>query len=456
MRYIPHTREDVERMLRVIGAGSVDALFDAIPERDRLRAAPDLPPPLSESELMDHLQDLGAANQPQNRRTGTLVFAGAGCHPHAVPAAVGTLAGRSEFYTAYTPYQPELSQGTLLSIFEFQTMVCELLGMEVSNASMYDGASGTAEGMLMARRLTKRRKIAVAAALHPSYARTGATYLAGMEDPAEVMVPVPWTASGSLDLGALDAALDKETAAVVVQTPNFFGVVEDLAPVCEAAHAVGALVIAVCTEPLAMALLRPPGAAGADIAVAEGLGFAGPPSLGGPGVGLFAARGKKAMRAMPGRIVGQTTDTRGRPGFVLTLSTREQHIRREKATSNICTNHGLMALRFAIHLALLGKTGFQELARLNMSKAAFAREAICSLDGFEPAFDGPFFNEFAVRVPGGDAGALVDRSVARGVVPGVALGRFFPDLKDTLLVAVNESHRREDIVRLTKSFKSAG
>jgi len=456
MRYIPHTPEDVQRMLRVIGAQSVDDLFAVIPKGQRLRGALPLPGPLSETELMDHLRELGAVNQPQSRDRDMLVFAGAGCHPHAIPAAVSTLAGRSEFYTAYTPYQPELSQGTLLSIFEFQTMVCELLGMEVANASMYDGASGAAEAILMARRLTRRRKAVVAASLHPAYRRTCATYLAGMEDPGEAIVSVPWTSAGTLDLEALQRALDKDTAAVVVQSPSFLGVIEDLGPVCEAAHAAGALVVAVCTEPLALALLKPPGESGADIAVAEGIGLAGPPSMGGPGVGLFAVQGKKAVRAMPGRIVGQTTDSTGRPGFVLTLATREQHIRREKATSNICTNHGLMALRFTIHLALLGRTGFVELARANLAKAAFARQLLCGLDGVEPAFGGPFFNELALRVPGGDADALVARAVTRNVVPGVALGRFYPELRDTLLVSVNETHREGDIRRLAKSFKTIG
>jgi glycine dehydrogenase subunit 1 len=436
-------------MLQVIGARSVDDLFDVIPEGQRLDRPLDLPPPLSESELLAHLHELGSSNQPHG---DTLVFAGAGCHPHTVPGAVSTLAGRSEFYTAYTPYQPELSQGTLLAVFEFQTMVCELLGMEVANASMYDGASATAEAILMARRLTRRRGAVVARSLHPEYAATCATYLAGMEE-KDCVTTVPWGPKGAVDLDALQEALDDRTAAVVVQSPNFLGVLEDLAPVCEAAHHAGALVVAVCTEPLALALARAPGDAGADIAVAEGGGLAGPANLGGPGVGLFASRGKKAMRAMPGRIVGQTEDAEGRPGFVLTLSTREQHIRREKATSNICTNHGLMALRFTIHLALLGKSGFVELARLNLAKAALARRMICELDGFGTAFEAPSFNEFAVRVPDGDAAAVVARAVSRGVVPGVALGRFYPDMADTLLVSVNETHREQDIRRLVKALK---
>ncbi len=452
MRYIPHTPQDIERMLRVIGAPSVEALFDVIPEQLRFEDPLDLPPPLCEADLLSHLQQLGGQNQPHSRGS-MLVFAGAGIHPHAIPCAVDQLSGRSEFYTAYTPYQPELSQGTLTAIFEFQTMVAELLGMETANASMYDGASATAEGILMARRLKRKRDRAVlAGSLHPDYVSTCETYLSGL-GVDQPLRSVGINERGGVDLDALGEALDDSVAAVVVQTPSFLGVLEDLQPICDAAHAAGALVVAVTTEPLAFALAQPPGAAGADIAVGEGIGLCGPPNLGGPGLGLFAATGKKAPRTMPGRLVGQTVDVDGNPGFVLTLSTREQHIRREKATSNICTNHGLMALRFTIHLALLGKTGLVELARLNLAKAAFARDLLAGLDGYSPRFDAPFFNEIALRVPGGDAEAVVQRAASRGVVPGVALGRFDADLRDTLLVSVTELHRREDIERLARELE---
>jgi len=295
----------------------------------------------------------------------------------------------------------------------------------------------------------------LAGSLHPDYARTCETYLSGLgvDQPLRT---AGVTAEGGVALSALARALDESVAAVVVQTPSFLGVLEDLRPICEVAHAAGALVVAVTTEPLVFALAQPPGAAGADIAVGEAIGLCGPPNLGGPGLGIFATRGKKALRAMPGRLVGQTVDADGKPGFVLTLSTREQHIRREKATSNICTNHGLMALRFTIHLALLGKTGLVELARLNMAKAAFARELLAGLDGYSPRFDASFFNEIALRVPGGDAQVVVDRAAARGVVPGVALGHFFDELRDTLLVSVTELHRREDIERLARELQEAG
>ena len=455
MRYIPHTPQDIETMLRAVGAPTVEALFDIIPEALRFEGELDLSPPLAEADLLQHLLQLGCLNQPQDRGSGMLVFAGAGVSTHAIPSAVDQLASRSEFYTAYTPYQPELSQGTLTAIFEFQTMVAELLGMETANASMYDGATATAEGILMARRLSRRRDRAVlAGSVHPEYARTCETYLSGLgvDQPLRT---VGVDHAGGVDLAALDRALDDSVAAVVVQTPSFLGVVQDLQPICQVAHAAGALVVAVTTEPLVFALTRPPGAAGADMAVGEAIGLCGPPNMGGPGLGLFAARGKKAMRTMPGRLVGQTVDQDGKPGFVLTLSTREQHIRREKATSNICTNHGLMALRFTIHMALLGKTGLVELARLNMAKAAFARDLLTSFDGFSARFDAPMFNEFALRVPGGDAQALVERAAVRGVVPGVAMGRFSEDLRDTLLVSVTEMHRREDLERLAHELEAA-
>ena len=455
MRYIPHTQQDIDGMLRAVGVPTVEALFDIIPEQLRFKGALDLSPPLCEADLLSHLQQLGCLNQPHSRGTGMLVFAGAGIHPHSIPSAVDMLSGRSEFYTAYTPYQPELSQGTLLAIFEFQTLVAELLGMEVANASMYDGATATAEGILMARRLTRRDRAVLAGDLHPDYARTCETYLSGLglDQPLRTVGVSP---GGGVDLVALEQALDDSVAAVVVQTPSFLGVLEDLRPICDAAHAAGALVVAATTEPLAFALAQPPGEAGADIAVGEAIGLCGPPNLGGPGLGLFATRGKKATRSMPGRLVGQTVDQDGRPGFVLTLSTREQHIRRERATSNICTNHGLMALRFTIHLALLGKTGLVQLARLNMAKAAFARDRLAGLEGYSLRFDAPCFNEFALRVPGGDAGEVVRRAAARGVVPGVDLGRFSAERRDTLLVSVTELHRREDIERLARELELAG
>jgi len=315
---------------------------------------------------------------------------------------------------------------------------------------MYDGATAAVEAMLMARRLTRRDRVLVSGGVHPEYLEVARTYMAGLGPLEDQLTSLPLTPEGRTDLAALDAALGKDVAAVVVQSPNFFGLLEDLAPVCEAAHAHKALVIAVCAEPLSLALARAPGAAGADIAVGEGIGLAGPPNLGGPGVGMLAASGKKARRAIPGRLVGQTRDLDGKPGFVLTLSTREQHIRREKATSNICTNHGLMALRFAIHLSLLGKGGFDGLARLNLAKAEYAKQRLAALDGFALRFPGHTFNEFCLDVPGGDAAAVVSAAAARGLVPGVALGRFAPELNGALLVSINEGHRKEEIDDLAR------
>jgi glycine dehydrogenase subunit 1 len=362
---------------------------------------------------------------------------------------VDALISRAEFYTVYTPYQPEISQGTLQATFEFQTIVAEILGLDVANASMYDGASACAEAVLMARRITGRRKAVVSAALHPEYVATMLTYTSMVDEVGKSSIHrIPVTACGNTDEVGLQAAVahaGDDLACVVIQTPNFLGVIEDLRPIAELCHQHGALLVAVSTEPLAFALLAPPGHLGADIAVAEGLGLAGAPCFGGPGVGLMAAA-KDYVRQMPGRLVGETVDKEGRRGYVLTLATREQHIRREKATSNICTNHGLVALAFTIHMSLLGKKGFQDLATLNASKAAFARDRLASLPGFALRFPaGPTFNEFALRVPGGDAQALCDKVLPRGVLPGVPLGRFNNAYKDTLLVAVNETHLKEDI-----------
>ena len=456
MRYLPHTPEDVTRMLRVIGVESVAKLFDVIPEGLRHHGELDLPRALSEPELLDLLQELGARNRPAMRQNGHLVFAGAGIYRHHIPAAVDALSLRGEFATAYTPYQPEVSQGTLMAIYEFQTMVCELYGTEVANASMYDGASATAEAMLMARRLTRRKRTLLCGGLHPEYRETCTTYAAGLDPESDETIQiVPQGADGRVDLSALRAAMTDDVASIIVQTPNFFGLIEDLAPLAELAHEAGALLVAINNEPVALALVEAPGAQGADIVAGDGTGLATLPTLGGPGVGLFGTNGKKALRALPGRLVGETVDTVGRRGYVLTLSTREQHIRRDKATSNICTNHGLYALRFAIHLALLGPTGLKRLAELNLAKAHYARERLAALDGFALRFDGPMFNELTLRVPNGDAAALISAAGRRGITPGVALGRFDAALADTLLIAVTETHSKDDIDQLASVLAEA-
>ncbi|MDY0002393.1 MAG: aminomethyl-transferring glycine dehydrogenase subunit GcvPA [Polyangia bacterium] len=464
MRYIPHTDSDVRRMLETIGAPSVEALFRSIPATDRAKRPLGLPQALDEHRLLGMLRDLSGQSRSATDCGGPLAFLGAGAHRHSVPAVLDHLVGRAEFLTAYTPYQAEISQGTLEAVFEFQTTVCEMFGLEVANASMYDGASAAAEALLMARRLTKRQIFLVSEGVHPEYLETCRTFISGL-DGATIEV-VPLASDGRTDLAAARAAFtgaaagggkDAGAACLLAQSPNFMGVVEDLSPLAALAHDHGALAVAAVPEVVSLGLLRPPGACGFDIAVGEGLGFAVPLSFGGPGVGLFATRDEH-RRQIPGRLVGETVDKAGVRGFVLTLATREQHIRREKATSNICSNQALVALCFTIQSALLGKTGFARLARLNYSKAQYARRHLSALPGFSFAFSGPTFNEMALRVPGGDASALVSRMAEPpvNIVPGVALGRFRPEWRDLLLVNFTELHSREDIDRLVAALAAHG
>jgi glycine dehydrogenase subunit 1 len=461
-RYIPHTDDDIVRMLRVVGKPSVESLFEHLPPRLRSTRPLDIVP-LDEGSLLKHLGELGAKNKPAvgatYRDSAALSFLGAGVTPHTIPSAVDMLLSRSEWYTSYTPYQPEISQGTLQAIFEYQTLVSELYGLGVANASMYDGASGAAEGALMAQRVTGKRHVLVAGAVHPQYAETIDAYLAGEEHGShEDFGSLGWGEDGRVSLRALEAALERSSdiACVVVQTPNFFGVVEDLRPIAKLAHDRGALLVVANTEPVAFGVLASPGAIGADIVVGEGLGLAIPPTFGGPGVGLFAARDEHT-RQLPGRLVGETVDKEGRRGYVLTLATREQHIRREKATSNICTNQGLIALAFTIHMCLLGKRGLRELAQLNLSKAEYAKREIAKLSGFSLPFAGPTFNEFAVRVRGGDAQKVVQDLADQGIyagVPASAPGMMPRDGKvdDLLIVAVTERNTKEDIDRLVSAL----
>ena len=451
MRYLPHTPGDIARMLSVIGAPSVEALFGHIPPSLRAQRPLDLGPALDEASLLGHLGELAAQNRAAFA-DGALSFLGAGLVPHHIPTAVDAMLGRAEWYTSYTPYQPEISQGTLQAVFEFQTIVSELFGLGVANASMYDGASGAAEAILMARRITDKEHVVISDGLHPHYLETAETYLSGLHPHAEkVFFGAKLDGeSGRTDADSVAATLEAaggSACAVVVQSPNYFGVVEDLAALAEVAHRHGALLVAVTCEPLSLGVLQPPGALGADIACGEGIGLATGPSLGGPGVGLFAARDEHA-RNMPGRLVGETVDRDGRRGYVLTLATREQHIRREKATSNICTNQGLIALAFTIHLCLLGRRGLTELAELNLAKAEYARRVLSSLRGFSLPYAGATFNEFALRVRGGDANRAVEKLADRAIFPGVVAAGH----DDTLLVAVTERHRKEDIERLARSL----
>lgn len=444
MRFIPHTPQDAREMLSVIGLEEVGDLFRDVPEDLRARATIHLPGGLSEQEVYRQAVDIAS----RNAGVGFLSFLGAGAYPHFVPALVDQVLQRAEFYSAYTPYQPEVSQGTLQAIFEFQTLVSMLFGLDVANASMYDGASAAAEAVLMALRLQpKRRRIVVARSVHPEYRQVAATYLEGLGD--HELVEAPFGVDGRLDLSWLAAHADAETAALVVGYPNFFGVLEDLGAVADAVRGTGALLITATAEPLALAVAKPPGAHGVDIAVGEGQSFGVPLQYGGPGVGLFATRAQH-IRNMPGRLVGEAVDDGGRRGYVLTLATREQHIRRERATSNICTNHGLMALAVTVYLSQMGKQGLRRLACVNLERAHETRRRLCAQNRWQPRFTGPFFNEFAVRGPG--VNAALRRAEEGGVLAGVPLGRWYPELDDTLLIAATEVHDDAAIERLARAL----
>ena len=438
MPYVPHTAGDVASMLEAIGLEHVDDLFRQVPERLRAEATINLPAPLPEPEVRARVEALAA----ENRTAGTLCFAGGGFYPHWIPEAVDKLMLRGEFATAYTPYQPEVSQGTLQATFEFQSLVAMLFGLEIANGSMYDGASAAAEAVLMAHRvLPDRRRIWVSRAVHPHYRRAITTYTAGLEVECREL---PILSDGRTDLTYLDDGTMREVACVVMGYPNVFGVLEDVGAAAAAAHESGALLVTVTAEPISLGLCRPPGALGADVAVGEGQSLGLPVSYGGPGVGLFAIR-ERFVRHMPGRLVGATVDAEGRRGYVLTLATREQHIRRERATSNICTNQALCAIGVAIYLSLLGKQGLRELAELNYRRAHKAAARLVAA-GARLRFSAPFFNEFVIEVP--DAWARWERMTAEGVMAGFPLAEWYPELQDCLLLAVTEVHRMEQIERL--------
>jgi len=446
MRYLPLTGDERRRMLAAIGAQSVDALFKDVPEAARLRDVVDLPPASGEMEVDRALSAMAARNLPAGTAPS---FLGAGIYRHFVPAAVDHLIQRGEFLTAYTPYQPEVSQGTLQYLFEFQTQVAMLTGCEVANASMYDGATACAEAVMMAGRITKRGKAVLSGALHPHYRAVTATStrFLGMS----LVTPEPdWTRPD--DLAPL---IDAETACVVVQNPDFFGRLADHRALAEACHAAGALLIVVVTEVASLGAVVPPGAMDADIVAAEGQSLGNAMTFGGPTVGLMATR-QKFVRQLPGRLVGQTTDVDGRRGFVLTLSTREQHIRRDKATSNICTNSGLCALAFTIHLTLLGEEGFRRMAAISHANAVRLAERLAKLPGVEVVNDS-FFNEFTVRLSK-PAAEVVEALAARGVFAGVPVSRLLPKTsgaENLLLVAVTEANTEDDMDRLVDGLGEA-
>ncbi len=443
MRYLPHTEEEIAEMLAVIGKTTVDDLFTSIPEEARFRGKLAVPDALDEASLMGQMSALAAKNSAATM----LSFLGAGAYAHHIPPAVDQLLLRSEFYTAYTPYQPEVAQGTLQAIWEFQTIVSEIYGLPLANASLYDGASAAAEGAQMARRLTKRERVLVCRSVHPDYRKVVETYLGGAARGRYAEVALG--DDGGPSLSAIEAALADDTACVVVGYPSFYGTLSDLSRIAELVHGRGALLVTANSEPYALAIAESPGGLGADIAVGEGQPLACPPGFGGPGVGLFACRDdRQYLQQLPGRLCGATVDTNGKRGFVLTLSTREQHIRRERATSNICTNQGLLALSLTIRTSMLGKRGFVEAGQQCLSKAVYLRDRILELPGYSASFaPAPFFNEFAVRTRGGDAARVCTELEKSGIVAGLDLARVAPEMRGSLLIAVTETHTRADLDR---------
>ncbi|MDQ2973970.1 MAG: aminomethyl-transferring glycine dehydrogenase subunit GcvPA [Acidobacteriota bacterium] len=447
MRYIPNAPEERAEMLHQIGLSSAAELFDSIPKDLRLSRNLNTTAALSEIELLARFEQMAERNQGA-RRIG---FLGAGAYSHYIPTIVDHIISRSEFFTAYTPYQPEISQGTLQVIFEFQTLVCQLTGMDVANASMYDGSTALAEAVLMAERVTKRSKVVACGAIHPEYLEVVTTYVqhAGIE----LLRADPDPETGQTSGAAIEKLLDDKTAALVVQSPNFFGCIEDVAALAERAHAAGALLIVAVTEAISLGLLKSPGACGADIVVAEGQSFGVPLSFGGPYVGLFATREKYA-RQIPGRLVGEAYDKEGRRGFVLTLATREQHIRREKATSNICTNEGLIALAATVYLETMGRRGLQEVAQQCAQKTAYAAKQIAELEGFSIPFTAPRFNEFVVRAPLPAKELLARLAAERNITGGLPLSRYFKDRSNDFLVCVTEMNSRAQIDALVEGLSS--
>ena len=443
MRYIPNSPEERENMLADIGLTSAADLFRSIPADVQLNRPLKITDPLAESEVIDAMERMAAKNTAETKSS----FLGAGVYSHFSPTVVDHLIQRSEFFTSYTPYQPEISQGTLQYIFEFQTLICQLTGMEVANASMYDGSTAMAEAYLMAQRVTRRDKIVVATSVHPEYREVARTYT--QHGLAEIV-----SVSFDEETGRLTdlSALDDKTAALVVQSPNFFGCIEDLKALADAAHAVGALLVVVVTEGISFGLLKSPGACGADIVVGEGQSFGIPMSFGGPHVGLFATQ-EKYVRQMPGRLCGVAYDKNGNRGFVLTLSTREQHIRREKATSNICTNQGLIALAATIYMETMGKKGLQEVAVQNAQKAAYAAKQIAAIAAFSVPFSAPSFNEFVVRGPRPATEVLAGLR-EKGIIGGLPLSKYYSGRENEFLVCVTEVSSREKIDALVTTMSN--
>jgi glycine dehydrogenase subunit 1 len=455
MPYFPNTDADRRAMLESIGAGSINELFSMIPAELRMTRGLCVPPGMGELELTAHLAELAGRN---TSAAESVCFLGGGSYDHFIPAVVDMVAARSEFYTAYTPYQAEASQGSLQAFFEYQTLIAELTGMDVSNASMYDGGSAAAEAVLMAMHTTGRSRVVTAASVHPEHRQILATYLADQgvdlvtlgDCPnfrASENGTVPFApSSGTISPSELAASVNAETACVLIQHPNFFGCLEDVEQLAEIAHRNGALFI-VSVDPISLGLLKRPGEYGADIVVAEGQSLGNPMAFGGPYLGIMACR-EQFVRRMPGRLIGQTVDRRGNRCWVLTLQTREQHIRREKATSNICTNEGLLALRATVYLSLMGPTGMRQIAELCLQKSRYAAERLVAVPSLSLAFDRPTFKEFVIRVKDRSVDALIEKALQENTFAGVPLGRWYPELSDCLLVAVTEKRTKPQIDRL--------
>ena len=443
MRYLPKSPNERQEMLAAIGAKSIEELFSSVPEPYRLKKPLNLPGPLSETELLQYFQARAAENS-----AGYTSFLGAGVYNHLRSVVTDTILQRGEFLTSYTPYQAEISQGTLQAIFEFQTLMCQLTGQEVANASMYDGSTATTEAVLMAERLTGRRRVLVARSVHPEYREVLRTYA---KNSGLRIEEISYAAAGTVDSNGLKAALRDDVCALVVQSPNFFGALENLASLAEAAHASGALLVTAIAEALSLGVVKPPAEADIVAMEAQSLGLA--PSYGGPFAGVVAAQ-EKFVRQMPGRLAGQTTDQDGRRGFVLTLATREQHIRREKATSNICTNQALCALAVTVHLALLGKEGIREMAEHNLAKAQYALRELEKIPGVKRTFAAPFFNEFTVELP--RSVKMVNAELLKGKIVGpFVLGSAYSELSKHALVCVTETTTHGEIERFVAGVKRA-
>lgn len=446
MSYTSLSQKDMKEMLTKLGISSVQELFDSIPENLILKEELNVPERLVEPELIRHFQALAQKNSFQK----FLSFLGAGAYPHVIPSIIDYLSSRGEFISPYTPYQPEVSQGTLQVIYEFQTLICQLTGMHSANASLYDGASGAAEAVLMAHRIKSRPKVLVASTIHPQYREVIETYTKNLDISVQ---NIPYSENGEVDLEDLKKELREETSTVVVQSPNFFGVIEKLKEISDLAHENQALSIAVITEPISLGILESPGQSDMDIVTGEGQSFGLPLSFGGPYLGFMASK-KEFIRQVPGRIVGATKDTEGERGFVLTLSTREQHIRRERATSNICTNQAWCALRATIFLEAMGKKGLRELAWQNLQKAHYAMDRLTRLEGVHLRFGGAVFNEFVLQFE--KPWKEIDRFLKdKGIIGGFALERVFPELTNCALFCVTEVHRREDIDKLVSVLEEA-